>query len=164
MGINLATLFSKTNNFNKMPKVFIAIVTLLCIGCYNPKKFDVTIEHKTGKVASMRVTLNPKYIKVIIKNRNVIGTSNSRSYKRDLSKEEAIKFYTKINMLRLDTLKSTYMGELENNEKSTIEIERKNYNKVSTNLQNAKTPATDSLLIWVDKLITNENFKYRLDN
>lgn len=143
-----------------MPKVLVALATLLCIGCYNPKKFDVTIEHKTGKTASMQVTINPKYIKVTIKSKSFLNVGNSSSFKRDISKTEAVNFFNKLNALQLDTLKNNYIGNLENNEESHIIIARKEYNTITTHLQNTKTPATDSLIKFVDKLITNENFRY----
>lgn len=147
-----------------IPKIIMVFSIVLCFGCYNPKKFDITIEHKNGKMASMQVTIEPKYIKVTIKNKNFIGTNSSRSYKRSLNKDEAISFYNKINRLKLDTLKSVYVDSLDNDEETNIIVARKEYSTITANLKSAKTPATDSLIKWVDKLILNDNFKYKLED
>jgi hypothetical protein len=146
-----------------MPKILIALAVLLLFGCYNPKKFDIVVEHKTSNKASMKMELNPKYVKVTIKHKNFIGINNTSSYKRSISNAEAKQFYSKLNTLKIDTLKASYTNTFEFNEESHFTIARKDFKTINTHLQNAATPATDSLLRWIDKLILNENFKYRLE-
>ncbi len=146
-----------------MPKILIALIALCCFGCYNPKKFDVTIEHTTGKNASMQITLNPKEIKVNIKHNNFGSFTKTSTYKRNIEKNEAINFYIKLNRLNLDTLKSSYTDTTGLAEESHITIARRDFSTKTIHLKNTKTPATDSLFSYIDKLIKNNNFKYNTE-